>query len=323
MKDYPKALEYHFKALAVDEESLARRTSKAPDADEGQNPKGNIAADKVNIGAVYDGQGNYSKALEMLFQALQIKKEIGDRNGLAKTYSMIGKVYLNIAQSADADANGKPTKANMETNLRQAVAYLDSAITIDKEIGYLDNIQKSYEYLSDAHEMLYDAVSALADYKKYVVIKDSIFSLEKHTDIFNLEKKAEIAEKKRELEKEKEEHERKEYLQICGVCGFIVIFIFAILLMRHKKVDTKIIDVLGTLSVLIVFEFVQLLLHAQIEEYTHHNLVLTLICLLVMASIIIPFHHKIEHWVKKKIGHHPEPISHPPAHEAEKLEKKE
>ena len=302
MKDYQQALEYHFKALALDEENLKKSIGK--DADEGQNPKGNIAADKLNIGSVYDDQGNYDKALEVLFEALAIKKEIGDKNGLARTYNLIGKVSLDIAESPADETSGKTTKGAKEASLRQAVAYLDSAVTIDKEIGHLDNLQKSYQYLSDAREMLNEPAEALGDYKRSVVIKDSIFSLERHTDIFNLQKKEEIEEKKREMEKQKEESERREYLQICGVCGFIVIFIFAILLMRHKKVDTKIIDVLGTLSVLIIFDFVQLLLHAQIEEYTHHNLVLTLICLLVMASIIIPFHHRIEHWVKAKIGHH-------------------
>ena len=307
MKDYQKALEYHFKALAEDEESLKKTAGKGSDADDGPNPKGNIAADQINIGSVYNDQGNYTKALEVLFEALKIKKEIGDKNGSARTYNLIGEVFLNMARSRPEE-DQKITAGAKENNLHHSIDYLDSAVTIDKEIGYLDNLQKSYQYLSNAREILNDHKGALADYKEFVVMKDSIFSLEKHTDIFNLEKKAEIAEKKREQEKEKEEKERKEYLQICAVSGFIVIIILLTLLLRHKKVDTKIIDILGTLSVLIVFEFVQLLLHAQIEEYTHHNLVLTLICLLIMASIIIPFHHKIEHWVKKKIGHHKEPV---------------
>ena len=76
-----------------------------------------------------------------------------------------------------------------------------------------------------------------------------------------------------------------------------------ILVLRHKRVNPRVIDILGTLSVLIIFEFIELLLHGQIEKLTHHSLVLTLLCLLLLAGIIIPVHHKIEHWMKKKIGH--------------------
>ena len=280
MKDYAKALEYHFKALAIDEQL-------------GQ--KGDIAADKINIGTVYNDLGKYTNALDILAEALQIKKDIGDKNGAAKAYNMTGKVYLYIAKQSKTGAD----KTQM---LKNAVLYLDSAVATDKEIGYLDNLQLSYKYLSEAQEILQDHSAAFESYKGYITIKDSVYSLEKQAEIFNLEKQAEIETEKRQAERIEAEHERKEYIEIGGISLFIIVMILATLLIRHKRINPKVIDILGTFSVLIVFEFIELLLHGKIEALTHHNLTLTLLCLLGLAAIIIPVHHRIDHWMKDKIG---------------------
>jgi tetratricopeptide (TPR) repeat protein len=282
LKDYQKALEYDFGALNIDKKL---------------DLKGNIAADEINIGSVYIEQGSYLKSLEILLHALQLKKAIGDKNGMANAYHLIGRTYLEIADKKIAEGTKQPDE------LQHAVACLDSAITIDKTIGYLDNMQKNYQYLSQAQEILNDHKAALASYKSYTAIKDSIFSLDKQMQIFNLEKKAEIEEQDRKAEIDKEAKERKEYIQIAGICAFIVILLFTLLLLRRKKVKTQIIDLLCTFSALVFFEFINLLLHSKIESFTDDNIVLTLLCLLVLASIIIPIHHKMEHWLKKKIGH--------------------
>ena len=287
LKDYSKALEYQFKALAIDEEL---------------NLKSSIAADEINIGYVYSELGDQARALDILFKALQIKKEVGDKNGTAKTYSMIGRVFLNMADDKPGETEIRAANNNRNINPAQAIIYLDSAIALDKEIGYLDNMQKSYEYRGTAEEALSNYKEALVSYKQYYIVKDSIFSVTKQNEIFNLEKKAEIEAKEREAELEKEKEERAEYLEIAGVGVFIVVLVGAVLLLMRRPVNGKVIDFLGTISVLMIFEFVQLLLHARIEQLTHHSFTLTLLCLLVLASIISRAHHKTEHWMKERIG---------------------
>jgi tetratricopeptide (TPR) repeat protein len=286
--NYSKALEYNLKALEIDEKS---------------QEIGDIAADKINIGAIYNEKKDYAKALDMLFYGKNIKKSIGDKNGLANAYYMIGMVYFNLASQ---------NKGTIENKyLQYCIAYLDSAVNVDKEIGYLDNMQKSYKCLSDAQQLSNDFKSAFTSYTLYNKIKDSIFSADKQSEIFNLEKKEEIEEKKREDEKTLEERERIEYLQMGGVCIFIVTLVLSLLVVRKKKINPQAVDILCTFSVLVFFEFVNVLIHGKIENLTNHNLILTLLCLLVIAAIILPIHHKIEHWVKKKVvaeteadGHH-------------------
>ncbi|MFM2224044.1 MAG: hypothetical protein RJA07_246 [Bacteroidota bacterium] len=275
LKEYQKALDYNLQALAIDEKN---------------NNKSNIATDKINIGAVYNYQKKYDKALEELFFGLKIKKEIGDKYASANAYNLIGNVYLNMAKT---NTNAIP----------QANNYLDSAVVIDNAIGNLDNLQKTYQALADVKLLQHDYKSALETYKQYTIIKDSIFSLGKENEIFNLQKKAEIEEKNREQEKELEAKEQLEYVEMGAVCIFIMLLIFAVLLLSKRKVNPSLIEFLSTLSVLTFFELVNLLVHTKVEKLTNHNLILTLLCLIAIASIIIPLHHKIEHWLKERVAH--------------------
>jgi len=276
-KEYKKALEYHYKALAIDLK---------------QNIKSNIGSDFINIGSIYNDEENYTKALDELFSGMRFKKLVGENQGLANAYSLIGNVYLNIAKK---DLSSK--------TLNLSIKYSDSALKIGESIGFLDNMQKTYHNLSDAYSLLNNDKQAFETYKHYTVIKDSIFSIDKQSDIFNLKKKEELEEKKWESEKEEQAKESREYIQIGGISMFILIMVFVLLILRNKKNNPKLIEFLCTFFVLVLFEFLNLLIHAKVEDLTEHNLILTLLCLLVTASIIIPIHHKMEHWLKKKLAH--------------------
>lgn len=80
--NYPKALEYLKKALAIDEKVLGKEHE-------------NTAATYNNIGTVYDEQGDYPKALEYHGKALAIDEKVlgKDHPGTATDYNNIGTVY--------------------------------------------------------------------------------------------------------------------------------------------------------------------------------------------------------------------------------------
>jgi len=77
--DYTKALEYFFKALKMDEEL-------------GNNK--DIATDLGNIGLLYNYQNNHPKALEFYFKALSMDEELGNKNGIGRHLGNIGNVYM-------------------------------------------------------------------------------------------------------------------------------------------------------------------------------------------------------------------------------------
>ncbi len=76
--DYPKALEYYFKALKKHEEQAYKK---------------GIATDFTNIGIVYLHQDDFNKALEYYFKALKIFEELKLKNGIAYNIGNIGLVY--------------------------------------------------------------------------------------------------------------------------------------------------------------------------------------------------------------------------------------
>lgn len=320
-KNYPKALAYYFQALKINEKignkslisnaytnignvyakqgnnQLALKYQQnALQIDKELNNKGDIAADEIYIGSIYLKLGKYIESLNLFKNALEIKRAIGDKNGIAKSYSLVGKAYLHDAQANQDQETGY--------KLRTARLFLDSAVNVASSINNLDLLQQSLASLSQVQELEGDLSQSFQTYKRYTIIKDSIFSLEKQADIFNLEKRAELEEKQRVAAHEKEKHLRQQYTQIGGICTFIVFLIGFILIIRNKEINHRIIEMLGTFSVLVIFEFVQLLLHGKIADITNHNLILMLVCLLGIALLIVPLHHKIERWFKFKLTKH-------------------
>lgn len=220
MKDYSKALEYHFNALAIDEEL---------------GLKSNVASVQTDIGNVYNEQGNYSKALDVLKQALQLKKETGDKNGLAKAFTMTGKVYLHISKHV-ADGKDVGIYGTVDRNVRQAVIYLDSAVLTAKEIGYLDNLQKNYEYLSDAYKMSGDYQKALEYTERYRSIKDSIYSQENRDQIAMQVAKNEFDKVRF---KDNLKLERQKTFTYIGLAGVLLLLGFSFFIVKERRKSEK------------------------------------------------------------------------------------
>src|ERR1700758_286910 len=61
------------------------------------NGEGRMEASKAysGIGTAYSFQGNYTEALRNYFAALKIYTEIGNKKGIATSYSNIGAVYYS------------------------------------------------------------------------------------------------------------------------------------------------------------------------------------------------------------------------------------
>jgi adenylate cyclase len=78
--DNPKALEYYFKALKLDEEG---------------GYKDYEATVTCCIGNIYGNQGDYPKTLEYYFKSLKLVEELGNTAGIAIMTGAIGNVYLD------------------------------------------------------------------------------------------------------------------------------------------------------------------------------------------------------------------------------------
>jgi signal transduction histidine kinase len=153
-------------------------------------------------------QGDYPKALDYQLQALKMREELGDKNGMAETLGNIGRGYT---------LSGK---------FKEAESYLKKAIALEESIGELNDLRQFEESLSN----LYDTTAQLAirnrqfemaaekyklsiiHYKKAISLKDTLFNQEKNNEITRKEMNYEFDKKEAVTKAENEKQ-----LAVAGV----------------------------------------------------------------------------------------------------------
>ena len=143
--DYGKALEYHSKALTI-EESIFEKN----------HPK--VALSNNGIGYVYFHQGNYDKALEYYNRALTIQKSIFGENhpDVAQSYNNIGAVYEELG------------------NYSMALDYYTQAL-----ISYNYSLGESYPELAMCYSNIGGAYSHQGDYNKALEFRNKALDVAK------------------------------------------------------------------------------------------------------------------------------------------------
>ena len=103
-----KALEYHKRSLAINEEL---------------NDRVGLANDYSNIGNVLRNMGKYQEALDSHNKALKIHEELNNRVGLAGDYNNIGLVLDDMGRLQEAlDSHNKALRIHEELNDRVGLA---------------------------------------------------------------------------------------------------------------------------------------------------------------------------------------------------------
>lgn len=253
MGDYEKALEYHHRALEIDKQiddqvnvggdygnmgiiyQEMKEYDKALEMDmqslavfQKINDKDGVAHNMGNIGNIYLAKGQYQKALEYDRQALDLFRELGDLRSLAINYGNIGEVYYTMATEARLGTHDY-TARNM--HLERAARYLDTAVRMSEGLGEMENIIEFSDYLSKVYEARGDYPAALALYKKYVLAKDSVYSLDNTYRIKTLQNEAELALKEKQVQIDKLELETKRnerFILIAALAAALLLLIYLI-----------------------------------------------------------------------------------------------
>ncbi len=141
--NYNKAIEFHQRAI------LTSRIT---------NDHGSLAKSQLGIGNVYLAQKKYDEALKYFLLAKGEYELISNKPDLALLYSSLGFVYTKLGR------------------LEQAQQYFDKAMSMAKE---LKSSLTYYNYYQGA-ELLDSAKgnwkNAYVNYKKYILLRDSIYS---------------------------------------------------------------------------------------------------------------------------------------------------
>jgi len=257
-KDYQKALEYITRANKIDEEMGNKSGIAANLLDIGElyhnlnnhekalecdlkslqlykelGDKNGIARNLGNMGVIYSEQKNYSKALEYHVQALKISEELGVKVQTAASLGNIGNIYLETARDTGTG------KHNMVA-LQKAKAYTDSGITICKEIGDLNALSVSYKQLSEIQALLGDNKSALASYKNFTLLKDSLFNIEKDKKLTETAMQYQFDKKEATAKAEQEKKDiRQRNIHNSIIAGAAILFLLLIALINRYRYKQK------------------------------------------------------------------------------------
>lgn len=113
-----------------------------------------LASSLSNIGLIYYEQGNFKDAEEYLIKGLVIEQEIGDKEGIAGTYNNLGNLY---SSRGDYD---------------KAIEYHTKSMKIDDEIGYMNGMANSLNNIGLIYFDQGDFEKAIEYYEKSLKIEE-------------------------------------------------------------------------------------------------------------------------------------------------------
>ncbi len=182
-----------------------------------------------NRGEIYEEQGNLTAALEKYSAALEVKKQLNDPEGLAAARLSLGSIYIKLAK-----------KTGKKDLLNKAKQNLEEGLVISREVDLKEAIKESYNGLCTLYLELNDHKSALANYKLYILYRDSMQNEENTKKTVQAQMQYEFDKKEAatKLEQEKkdalaEAEKRKQNIILLSISGFgLLVLVFAIFAYR-------------------------------------------------------------------------------------------
>jgi tetratricopeptide (TPR) repeat protein len=260
--DYNKALKNYYTALA-----LYKKIGQ----------KDRISMVTGNIGNIYFSHKQYEKALELYQSALAIDKELNHKENIQYSLGYIGMAYSQLAKkdksksdSLNLIAKDYYTRAleianelhdvklminwlgNMGMadadlgNFRQAEKLLLRAVSIADSLGFPEERMQFENTISDVYYMMKDYKKSIDHYKIYTREKDSMFTVEKESEITRHEMNYTFEKKMTVIRSEQEKKEavvqarsRQQKLIIISVIAVLIILSVALLVILKVLRTTR------------------------------------------------------------------------------------
>jgi len=222
LQDYEKALEFQLMAIELDEKSGAQRpiiesyiqigiiyeeTAKYNKAIETYqkgleiarkyNDKKKIAGCLNNIGVVYFDIKDFNKALEYYFQSLDIKKQIGDKHGITVTTINIAEAYFELLKTNEMSPQESETGSIEPSD--KIIGLLEESVVLAEETRNYQDLSNTYNALISAlsYFNMYD--DAIYFQGKLIALNDSLFTIEKNSNLVNLQTEFAVQQKEQEI----------------------------------------------------------------------------------------------------------------------------
>ncbi len=196
--DFSKALSYHFMALAISKQI---------------NIRNRIADVHENIARNYNQTKKYNDALKHIDSCIIIRQIIGDEEGLVSSTLVLSQINYNQHHIKDAINNANQA---LNASLKLKLPYL---------------IKDANLVLSNAYSQVNNTDKALLHYKQYIVLRDSLYNIDKTKEIvrkeleFNFNKKQELQklEVAKKLAQTDAESRKQQLIIILSVIALIIL----------------------------------------------------------------------------------------------------
>jgi signal transduction histidine kinase len=274
----------------------------------------------TSMGAIWSSQKQYEKALQYYKQSLAIATAMKDDYSVVVTNDNIGLVLLNEGRCKEALArflhtmeyfshtDDKMRKARAAIQIARAcfclkhypaaLQYARQSLRSATEIKAKQLMGQSYKIQADVYDAQNDARNALACFKLYKAISDSLFNESMLKKTGELTARYEYEKKETRLKEEQEEKDalnkhivRNKELQI-SIATLVILFlsILVFLLFRSKAAKQKTNQILEAKNAEIEYQAMQLLLNNQEKDklfsIISHDLKVPLLSLRNMLAIL-------------------------------------
>jgi signal transduction histidine kinase/DNA-binding response OmpR family regulator/tetratricopeptide (TPR) repeat protein len=217
-----------------------------------------------NIGNYYLEYKEYKIAENYFKESLAIRKKYNDQNGIRIIQNNLGLIKLKTHQPEEAiryfkNAIDLGLKMNMRSGLAfsyglmgeanaalenhlEAIKYSEQSIEIYQELGNNKAQLVPLQIIAQSHEKLNNFSTAYEKLSQYLLLKDSVFSLEKQSEINYLalqKEKEERLEKEKALAEQRAEIQEQTFIQRLGILSAFFFLIISGLLYRQSLIRKK------------------------------------------------------------------------------------
>ncbi len=192
-----------------------------------------------NIGLIYMKQGNLEKAFECYQNSLKLREEVGDKSGIVYSLHHLSELFV------------------IKKEFDKAFKCAARAMQLSTELGFPESIMNAAKVLQDVYSVRGDFGNSLKYLELYYQMRDSVINIQnkkaaiKNELKYTFDKKAaqdsvkNAEQNVREVIKRKQSIRQQQLYTSCGILGFIMMLVIAIVsfrAFRNKKKANQIIS---------------------------------------------------------------------------------
>ncbi|MFI5172657.1 MAG: tetratricopeptide repeat protein [Chitinophagales bacterium] len=194
-----------------------------------------------NIANYYALNGGLAKSMPYYFDALRKERSMNNQDGIVRNMGNIGETYFDIAR--DATVNNKPDSlipSGREANLDKALFYLSGAVDGALKLQQFDYYLEYQSVLSDVYLEMEKSDIALAAYKDYIIVRDSIYNLENSKKLLQTEMQYDFDKKAAATAAEQEKKDIQQVnLRRSLIGGSVFLLLIIIILANRYRIKQR------------------------------------------------------------------------------------